>query len=322
MNRDKFLEMSYLYILNELSPLEKEEFEKVLNSEDELKNEFEETKKFYSLLDSGRQKESDDALLAESRRNLMHNIRIEAEKESLWENLKKLFGEYFLRNYKLALSGIATIAVGIFIGYLIFAPGSGKGLPNNADPLNKAGILSSPDVNFSNIKLPDTIPSEGEIEISFEAVKPVNFKGNLNDPLVKRLLASVLTSETNPGIRLRTANAIAAQPENSQLQQDPKIKQALISALKKDPNDAVRREALIALSKYTPDADIRNSILYVLAHDNNAGLRVAAINALSELRGKGLTLDEPAKKVLQQNSENDKNSFVRIQASSILNETN
>lgn len=321
MNREKFLELSYLYILNELTPSEREEFEKVLASDNELKKEFDETQRFYSLLDSGRQKENDEKLLAESRMNLMRNIRMEAERESLWENIKKLLGEYFLRKYKLALSGIATIAVGIFIGYLLFSPGGSGNIPDSAGQFNNAAILSSSDVNFSNIRLPESIPSEGEIEISFEAVKPISFKGNLNDPLVKRLLASVLTNESNPGIRLRTANVLAAQPDNSQLQQDPKIKAALLTALKKDPNDAVRREALTALSKYTPDADIRNGIIYVLAHDNNAGLRVAAINALSELRGKGLTIDEPAKKVLQQNSEKDKNSFVRLQAAAILNET-
>ncbi len=319
MNREKFIEMSYLYILNELTPTEKEDFEKILESDEEYKTEFGEIKIFYSLIDSGRQGQNDERVLAESRMKLMRNIRIEQEKESLWGNIKNLFYSYFVRNYRMALSGAVTAAFGIFIGYLIFAP-SGKS-PSSAQygEISAAGILTRNDVDISNVRLPDSIPANGEIEINFEAVKPLSIKGNVNDPMVRKLLALVLTSESNPGERLRSVSAIAGSGSSSSIS-DPKIKQALLSALKNDSNPAVRREALTALSKMNPDADTRDAFLSVLAHDNNAGLRVAAINALSELKEKGITFDSPAKEILLNKSETDKNSFVRLQAASILND--
>jgi HEAT repeat protein len=127
-------------------------------------------------------------------------------------------------------------------------------------------------------------------------------------------------NEKNPGLRLRTVNTISSQLETEKFNADPKIKNALITALKIDDNPAVRREALNALIKFPFDGEIRDAYLFVLSNDHNSGMRVAAINALAQLKVEGTSLDDKILNVLNRKAENDESDFIRLRAASLVRE--
>ena len=98
------------------------------------------------------------------------------------------------------------------------------------------------------------------------------------------------------------------------------MKNALITALEVDENPAVRKEALNTLMKLPFDTDIRDAFLFVLSNDRNSGMRVAAINALAQLKIEGTSLDDKILNVLNSKAENDKSDFIRLRAASLVQE--
>lgn len=320
MNKEKFIEQCYLYLMDELIESDKVEFENALMEDDYLRKEFEVIKSIYSSFKESRPKEADEKLLTESRTLLMRRIREESQRVSPLEQFLNLIRTFLFKKYEYILSGAITIVVGILIGYLLFNQPSEKReiLSTN----NNIGIeqLERNNVRISGIQFPANISEGGEIEISFDAVKPVRYKGTVEDPFVQKLLATALVTGSNPGMRLRTVNTIASHADEINFKPDPKIKQALLTALKVDTNPAVRKEALNVLLKITFDDEIRDALLFVLSNDKNSGLRVAAINALSELKLQGHTFDNITKTVLSKKAEMDNDNFIRIRAASILKE--
>ena len=320
MNKEIFIEQCYLYLMDELNESDKIEFENALMEDDFLRKEFEEIKSTYFSFRESKPKEVDERLLIEARNMLMNRIREESQKISLFEQILNQIQNFLFKKYEYILSGAVTVVVGILIGYVLFHQPSGKIENLSAD--NQIGLeqLEQSNVRISGIQFPANIGSGGQIEISFDAVKPVRYKGTVEDPFVQKLLATALVTGSNPGMRLRTVNTISSQAEEDNFKLDPKIKQALLSALKVDTNPAVRKEALNVLLKMPFDDEIRDGILFVLSSDKNSGLRVAAINALAELKFQGHTIDNITKTVLSKKAEMDNDNFIRIRAASILKE--
>ena len=324
MNKEKFTEQAYLYLMNELDENERTEFEDVLMQDDRLKNEFDEIKLANLAVQSSKPAEADNRLLASARQNLMREIRKEAVPASAVANLINSIRKYLFENYRLAFGGVVTFAIGIIIGYILLVPKISQNritetpsiAGNNVTPSN----VDSGNTQISNVHLEDSGTGSGEVAVTFDAVKPVKVTGRPTDPFIKKLLIASLLNEPNPGVRLRSVNTIAHEANSVNFKPDSKIKDALVTAMKTDGNPAVRREALNALVKYPFDEKIRDAFLYVLSNDRNSGMRVASINALADLKQKEGTLDEEIKNVLSKKAGNDNNNFVRIRAASILQE--
>jgi HEAT repeat protein len=170
-----------------------------------------------------------------------------------------------------------------------------------------------------NLQFSQTRSPDGEIDFTFDAVTPVHLKGNINDEKIQAVLAHALVTEQNPGVRLRSVNMLAAQAEQLN-PPDPKVKGALVSALKTDENPAVRREALRVLKGFPFDQQIREAFLYVLVHDKNPGLRIAAINSLDSARVQTREAGPDLLEVLKEKMHSDNNNYVRIRAKEVLKE--
>jgi HEAT repeat protein len=61
---------------------------------------------------------------------------------------------------------------------------------------------------------------------------------------------------------------------------DKEVRQALLAAARKDQNAAVRMKALEALRDSAADDGVRDTLLEALQHDANPGVRVEAVNLL------------------------------------------
>jgi hypothetical protein len=318
MNREKFSEDAYLYLLNELNQEDKTEFENILMQDDLLNREFQIIRNQFALIARSKPKEVDDKTLTSARNSLMRQLKKEAEKTSFFGKLINDIKNFFYHNYGLAFGGVATFALGIGIGYALLVtrniepnlrlnkPIEITGTePQTSEPATQESV--APENSQSNVKQE---PANNSVNESRIGVQP-----NLKESLINSLLAG-----PNPGIRIRSISKISDESQTQSFKPDPKIKNALISAMMKDKNPVVRREALNVLGRYSFDSQVRDALLYVLSNDENSGMRVAAINALTDLRDRGIKIDPIIKQTLTQKSMTDNNTFVKIRAASILKE--
>jgi len=325
MNKEKFIEQAHLYLMDELNENERIEFENLILEDNQLHKEFDSVKELYNIFTENRPYDVDEQLLVSARASLMRNIRLESSKQSIKNKIAEWLKNIFITNYRFALGGFGMLMVGVFVGYLFFStPFYKQNIVETSRgiSLDNFESIERNDVKISNIRIPTTTKGGAEIEISFDAIKPISYKGTADDPFIQRLLANALVTESNPGLRLRTINTIAEQAESITFKQDPKIKTALITALKVDENPAVRREALNLLMKYPFDEEIRDAFLFSLSNDKNSGMRVAAINALAQLKIEGTSLDEKIINVLNRKAEQDESDFIRLRAASLVKEVN
>jgi hypothetical protein len=65
-----------------------------------------------------------------------------------------------------------------------------------------------------------------------------------------------------------------------------------------DPNAGVRRSALQVLQRLPFDEDIKSALIFVLAHDENPGLRVAAMNYLTAFAVDGYIPEQEYRDIL------------------------
>jgi hypothetical protein len=321
MKWDKFIELAYLFLLDELSFDERIELENVMMQDDELKSEFENIKESFEILKESKPQVASERILVNARQTLMRQVRAESVRVSFFRKLAIDVRKYVYENYTLAISGLVTFVLGIIVCYILLIPKSNKQIlqPEDRARLEQA---TKDDVKISNLQISQPDSKNGEVEVKFDAVKPIQYKAKVDDPAIQKLLLASLFNEDNPGARIKSVSTIAQQFKGKEFKYDLQIKNALIKALKTDSNPAVRKEALVVLNKYPYDEEIRDVLLYVLSNDRNSGMRVAAINALTDLQQNGHTLDEAVKNVLTKKAEADKNDYVKIRAASILQEEN
>jgi len=308
MNKEKFIELVYLYLTDELQAHEKVELENAMMQDDELRNEFESIKETFNVFQNSKPAEADGRLLVSARQSLMRKVREVSEEKSSISRLIEKIKYYFYHNYGLALGGAVTLVVSIGIAYLMFIKTA-----QNTAVLDKPGELNTSQENSSDSKL------NSEVQSNNSSGSTIDNK-NINLPNLREALINALLSGSNPGIRIRSISAISDQSKEETFKPDEKIKAALLTAMKNDGNPAVRKEALIVLQRYSFDNQIRDALLYVLSKDKNSGMRVAAINALADWNKEQRVMDEILKQALTKQAQTNNNTFVKIRAASILKE--
>ena len=304
MKKEKFIDLAYLYLMDELQTHERVELENAMMQDDELKNEFESIKTTFSAIQNNKPAETDERLLVAARQSLMRKIRNASEEKSSLSGTIEKIKYYFYHNYGLALGGAITLVVSIGIAYLMFVKTS---------QLNTAEDKTSTSQEQAANNSLEKQSSKGLSNPTLD--KYGNTPTNFRESLINALLNS-----SNAGTRIKSISTISDDYKQETFKPDQKIKQALITSMKKDENPAVRREALTVLQKFPYDNQIRDALLYVLSRDNNSGMRVAAINALADWNQQQRIIDEVLKQALTKKAQADKNSFVKIRAASILKE--
>jgi len=321
MKKDKFFELLELYVLGELDEQDNEFVENKIMESDEYKAEYESLKKFYSVVKESRPESVDDNTLENFRKELFNMVEIEKEKVKPKNRFASLFEKIFFGNYRIVSAMATTLLVGFFLGYILFSSLRVPVLSSSNSNEIDLDAIDKNEVNISNIRFSNPFTGEGEIEISFDAIKPISYKGDISDPRVQKLLAAALTTSDNPGLRMRTVSTLASQTKRTDFV-DPKIKEAFIKTLKTDLNAGVRREALNALMKFPYDDELRDTYLFVLANDVNPGLKVAAINALAELKLQGRSIDNELQNVIDNELENGDQQYIRLKAASLIQGVN
>ncbi len=328
MEHQKYKEWIKLSFYDELGKNEQEQLEKHLLICPECKTEFEEQSKLASFLSKEEVKgniESDRQLLSEARRELRAALRVEREKKSFGGNFFNQLISFLTTPYKFALSGAAVLLIGFLVGYFVFnsstkTSGISSIIPIDNTVQNASNVSFSQDnVQITNIHFVNKNPESGDIEFTFDAVKPMRMKGNINDRQIQNILTYSMVNGQNPGIRLNSINVMS---ENKKANYDNDIKEALVRVVKFDENPGVRREAIKLLNKFPYDDEIKHAYLYVLSNDTTSGMRIEAINSLFQAKKDGYQFDDQELNIFKKKIETDNNNYIRYRAKTVLQENN
>jgi hypothetical protein len=121
-----------------------------------------------------------------------------------------------------------------------------------------------------------TNSAPGTIQVQLSAEQPLTLSGSLDDPDFRRIFTSVVANDerADAGVRLDCLEALRAHVHDLQ------VRQALLTAARRDQNPAVRMKALESLRDSAADESVRDTLLDALEHDTNPGVRVEAVNLL------------------------------------------
>ena len=284
--------------------------------------ELERLRAFHATATKRRPVEVTERLIQDARRERRLAWRARAEDRTPIDKLAEMLGTLFPPRARLALGGAALLVAGFAAGWAVLRT------TETGQTIDSAGIVRTAadgtsfeqgDGRIQNLRFLNRDAKTGDVEVVLETVTPIRFRGNVNDERVQRILAHALIGEENAGTRLRAVNMLADRGE-TRTAVDENVKQSLISALKYDPNFSVRKEALSVLENYLPDADAVQAILYILAHEKNTGMKVAAINALDPKKNSSQPRSSDVVNALRQAAENEPNTYIRIRAQAALQE--
>ena len=315
MNHNEIKKLLRLSLYGELSNEEQFVLESHLKNCDECRNELEQQRNLLSLI-SDKKNIVDEKLLMEARAQLRGAIRNERQHKNYLDNMLQYLNDLITIPFRLVLSGAALLALGFFVGYLFYGSSTietGK-IPDNTD--NQFPVFQD-DVTISNISFIDSDPSDGEVEFTFVAMKPVTLKGRVDDPKIQSILTYSMLNEQNPGSRFNSINAMFSERP---IKFDEDVKNALITVVMTDENPGVRREALKLMKKLPNDEDVKRALIYVLTTDTSSGLRIEAINALTDAGKQGFTLNKKEIDLFKQKLQTDDNSYIRYRTKTILQE--
>lgn len=318
MNHKQFLELIHLSFIGEMNDDERQTLDRHLKTCENCRKEFEELKKFHALVSSQSVLEPTDDLLQEARQELRVALRFERSRSSVWSSLRERFSFLVAPQFRVALGGLAVFAVGMFIGYVAFAPSFSNELSEAVPSLERVSSMRG-ETHIANVQFVSSDVQTGEVAFSFEAVTPIHMKGSLNDHAIQKVLAQALVNEQNPGARLRAVSTMASQVESSK-ELDKDVKSAFIQVMKSDANPAVRKEALKTLQKFPMDGKIKEAFLYVLQHDTNPAMRIGIINSIEQsltLNGK---IDQDILSAIKEKMQSDQNNYIRIRARNVYEE--
>jgi len=320
MNHKKFKNLIDEYFFSDITSQEKIELEEHLKNCELCRSEFNSANMLKESLKKDKLPEPDENILNDARRNLHINLRAERKKISLWERISGKFSSSFFLTPQLAAAAFSFLIAGLILGYLFFHSSNSVqySLENMNKQENNRAVLSG-DTKISDIRFINKNASDGTVEFTFDAVKPVHIKGKINDPDIQNILTYSMLNEDNPGTRLNTISLINS---SSQPQPDNEIKKALLSVVKFDNNQGVRWEAMKLLNKFNFDNEIKKTLLYVLQNDSSSGMRIEAMNRLVEASRTVNQFDQQDLSIFKQKMLQDNNNYIRYQAKTVLKENN
>ena len=116
--------------------------------------------------------------------------------------------------------------------------------------------------------------NEDQLALSFTVSRHLKLIRQKDDPIISEILAQAIINQNATAARISFLDHTTAQG-------DPRIKEALLIALRTDPSAAVRLKALERLQTYPIDDDIRETLLQVLQADKSVSVRLIAIDYLT-----------------------------------------
>jgi hypothetical protein len=185
---------------------------------------------------------------------------------------------------------------------------------NSNTPLSRLDVYNA---TVAGISVYPAGPSEPpQVQVQMRTEQPVTIRGSVNDSDVKHALINVLRNNQrfDPDMRLDAVDLLRVRGD------DPEVRAALCQAVHTDQNAAVRLQALQALTESAGAPDqVRQTLLDALVNDQNPGVRVEAMNSLRDMAEQGrIESDSKMLDVLRTRMQKDPNTYIRLQSAATL----
>src|SRR5215471_3894098 len=153
-------------------------------------------------------------------------------------------------------------------------------------------------------------PGSNQVNIKYDTVSTQDVQGSLNDQRIQQLLLFAARN-INSGVRLDSVDLLTQTPN------DTNVREVLMYSLQNDSNPGVRLKALDGLSQFVKsDVRVRNAVLQALVSDANIGVRMDALRLVEPLKA-----DTSVRSVLTKLAQADQNASIRSQARTMLAQT-
>ena len=318
MKHNEYKRLLQLSLFGELKSEENEILKNHLQTCEECRAELEDQKNLLEIISGKKKTEVDEKVLSAARYQLRGALRSEKNNSNIIGSFLENLTQLFTTPLKFALTSAAILLIGILIGSQLFHKPSSDQLSNQNNGDNRFASFSE-DISISNLRFIDSDASDGEVEFTFDASRPVRLKGKVSDPQIQGVLTYAMLNEQNPGSRLNSINAMDTK-QASKYDQD--VKNALITVVMTDKNPGVRREALKLISKFSYDENIKQALLYVITNDSVSGLRIEALNSIIEASNRGYKLDSDELNLFRNKIQKDENPYIKLRSRTILQEYN
>jgi len=318
MKHNEYKQLLQLSLFGELKSEEQLKLIKHLLSCEECRAELGDQKNLLELISGKKKSEVDEKVLSAARYQLRGALRSEKANKNIFGSTIDSIAQFFTTPLKFAVVSATMLLFGILIGSLLFSKSSGEELATQNGNENRFASLSE-EISILNLRFIDSDASDGEVEFTFEASRPVRLKGKVNDPQIQGVLTYAMLNEQNPGSRLNSINAMDTEVP---MKYDQDVKNALVTVVMTDKNPGVRREALKLMSKFPYDESIKQALLYVITNDSVSGLRIEALNSIITAGNKGYKLNNEELNLFRQQMQEDENPYIKLRSKTILQEYN
>jgi len=233
---------------------------------------------FHALLSEDRASEPTPNLLASSRMRLQEAL--ETTKQGAWWHRLAFDPANWLRQIRFSPALASAILILGFAGGV----GTTYKIYGNRGPVDRPNDQVPATPNQASIAGIDSItqdPNTNQISIKYNTVAPQEYQGPLNDQKVQELLLYAARNN-NSGLRVDSVGLLA------QRSSDQQVRDALIYALQNDTNPGVRLKSIEALGNYVKtDTNVRDAVLRALVNDDNQGVRIEALRLIEPVKADG-----------------------------------
>ena len=175
--------------------------------------------------------------------------------------------------------------------------------------------------NITNVQFVDDDPSDEEIAVAFDVTSHWTVNGNPRDRSMIRLLSYMLENETAVTPRSNALEGVRRTYSDPAFA-DPEIAASLAKVLRNnDQHEGVRIRAVDTLTTLPPTvgSQARDALIEALKSDPNPAVRIKAVEALANMARNGQTLDAATVDTLRQKAaQDDENLYVRVKAAEAL----
>jgi len=230
---------------------------------------------FHELLSQDRVQDPTPNLLASSRMRLQEALET-AEQGAWWHRLA-FDPANWLRQIRFSPALASVILLLGFSGGIVTAyrviPRGPQGPDHLVPPAQEASIAGIDSVT--------PVPGTDQVTIKYNTLSTQETQGTLNDQKIQQLLLYA-ARYNNSGVRVDSVGLLA------QRSSDLQVRDALIYALQNDTNPGVRLKSLDALGNYVKsDTNVRDAVLRALLNDDNSGVRIEALRLIEPVKADG-----------------------------------
>lgn len=303
--------ISYLY--SDMDAAELRQFEKDLETDEQLRQILDEERSLDSAIPIGSQPLIDEERLQGNRWLLHQNLQKQSRSQF---SIRRWLSELSERPLTVAFQGAAmamTFVLGIYVASPAVSTGAqsqgGLVAAGNSAARTPLQLVNDEDYEIYQLKVNSYDATSGEIDLSFSLASETNIRGNVRDQNIHGLMAVALQNDIDSASRLDAIDAL--QPVTT----GDDVYQALIHVLKNDRNPGVRYQAVRSLVALAHEDEVRDALRDALNEDVNSGVRLEAFQALVAYP------EEETLRLFRQKMEADSNEFIRNQSRIIIEES-